>query len=206
MEIYLSFLKTYIFGGLFNYIYLAVLGILVSLNLLFFIVKGFRSWYYKSLKFICLMLFVLTFGEFLTVKSAFTSLESSFIFFFSVMIIECAVYYFFCPLKKAKRKALKTFSQSEIPSDYGLSVKRAVEHIKTAEDVPQVFSGYVDVGYVKSLILNLKTNDLSETDKCELEDFEVYLLNFVNRQPNSNERQELSKRLNCLIKTISKYA
>ena len=206
MEIYLSFLKTYIFGGWFKYIYLSVLGLIVLTNLLFFILKRFRPWYKKCLKFTCLCLFLLTFGDFLTAKTIFTSLEGSFIAFFSVIIVVSAVYYFLSPLKKVKVSIKSTVKASEIASDYGLSVKRAVEHIKAVEDVPQVFSGYVDVGYVKSLILNLKSNDLSETDKQALDEFEVYLLNFVNRQPNNSERQEMSTKLNCLIKTLSKYA
>ena len=93
-----------------------------------------------------------------------------------------------------------------IKSEYGVAVKRAVERIKMTEECPQVFSGYVDVGYIKTLINNLKSNDLTETDRIELEEFEVYLLNFVNRQPTNAERQDLSSKLGGLIKKLAKYA
>ena len=206
MELYLSFLKTYIFGAWFNYIYLAVLSLLVIVNGLYFILKNFRFWYKKSLSFAILLLFVLTFGEFLITKRIFTAIDGCFIFFFSVTLLQLAVYYFLVPLKAKKKSQTKKVEISEIKNDYGLSVKRAVEHIKTAEETPQVFSGYVDVGYIKSLINTLKGNDLTESDLLELEDLEVYLLNFVNRQPSNAERQELSAKLGGLIKKLAKYA
>ena len=148
MEVYLSFLKTYIFGKWYNYISLAVLCLLLVSNIVLFI---------------------------------------------------C-----FFTLKRNKKKRAK--ENTDIKSDYGLSVKRAVEKVITAEETPQVFSGYVDVSYIKTLINTLKTNNLTEADKQDLEEFEVYLLNFVNRQPTNAERQELSMRLGGLIKTLSKYA
>jgi DNA mismatch repair ATPase MutL len=148
MEVYLSFLKTYIFGKWYNYILLAVLCLLLVSNIVLFI---------------------------------------------------C-----FFTLKRNKKK--RAHENNEIKSDYGLSVKRAVEKVITAEETPQVFSGYVDVGYIKTLISSLKTNSLTDAEIQDLEEFEVYLLNFVNRQPNNTERQELSSKLGALIKTLSKYA
>ena len=149
MELYVSFLKTYIFGKWFNYISLAILSLLFVCNILFFI---------------------------------------------------C----YFITIKRNKKKQVVEYA--EIKKDYGSSIKRAVERIKMAEESPQVYSGYVDVGYIKSLINNLKNNQLEESDSKEIEEFEVYLLNFVNRQPINNERQELSIRLNSLIKKLAKYA
>ena len=148
MEVYLSFLKTYIFGKWYNYISLAVLCLLLVSNIVLFI---------------------------------------------------C-----FFTLKRNKKK--RAHENTDIKSDYGLSVKRAVEKVITAEEPPQVFSGYVDVGYVKNLINSLKDKPVTQDESREIEDLEVYLLNFVNRQPNNTERQELSKRLNCLIKKLAKYA
>ena len=148
MEVYLSFLKTYIFGKWYNYISLAVLCLLLVSN---------------------------------------------------IVLLIC-----FFRLNRNKKK--RAHENTDIKSDYGLSVKRAVEKVITAEEPPQVFSGYVDVGYIKTLINNLKSNDLTEEDRLELDEFEVYLLNFVNRQPTSTERQDLSCRLGGLIKKLAKYA
>ena len=122
------------------------------------------------------------------------------------LLLACNILLFICFFRLKRNKKKRAHENTEIKSDYGLAIKRAVERIITVEDTPQVFSGYVDVKYIKSLIENLKTNDLSEQDDKEIEELEVYLLNFVNRQPNDSERQELSKRLNALIKTLSNYA
>ena len=205
MEVYLFFLKTYVFGEYFNYICLAVLTLLLLVNALHFTLKNFRTWYKKSLNFILLLLFVLTFGEFLTAKRIFVEGGSCFIAFFSIVLLQCAIYYFLSPLK-TKKKLLKKVEISEIKSDYGTVIKRAVERIKTAEELPQVLSGFVDVGYIKSLINTLKKGELEQADSQEIEEFEVYLLNFVNRQPTNSERQEMSARLNSLIKKLAKYA
>ncbi len=148
MEVYLSFLKTYIFGKWYNYISLAVLCLLIVSN---------------------------------------------------ILLVIC-----FFTLKGNKKKQVK--ENTDIKTDYGLSIQRAVEHIKSTEEPPQVFSGYVDVSYIKTLINTLKTNNLTEADKQDLEEFEVYLLNFINRQPTNAERQELSNKLGGLIKKLAKYA
>ena len=66
-------------------------------------------------------------------------------------------------------------------------------------------NGWLNVGYLKWLISNLKTKNVSANDLIELEDFEVYLLNFTTRQPNAYERKVLSTRINSLIKKIARY-
>ncbi len=206
MELYLSFLKTYIFGVAFNYFCLAVLVVLFLVNCLYFTLKSFRYWYKKLLKLTIMIFAFLVLGEFLISKRVFADINGVFALFFSVIIPQSFVYYLLTSIKKPKRKGKKAQENILINNDYGTSIKRAVERIKMAEESPQVYSGYVDVGYIKSLINNLKSNQLEEVDSKEIEEFEIYLLNFVNRQPNSNERQELSARLNGLIKTLSKYA
>ena len=97
-------------------------------------------------------------------------------------------------------------SVEQISENYGSLVKKAVEKITLVEEGPKAFSGYVDIAYVKGLINSLKKHNLEENDSLELEELEVYLLNFANRQPNSLERLELSKKLGSLIKKLAKYA
>ena len=111
---------------------------------------------------------------------------------------------YFATLKKNKKKQL--VKNAEIKKDYGSSIKRAIEHVKLTEDATEIFSGYVDVAYIKTLINKLKSDSLSNQEKAEIEELEVYLLNFVNRQPTSSERQELSNKLGSLIKKLAKYA
>ena len=66
--------------------------------------------------------------------------------------------------------------------------------------------GYLDVAYLKNLIFELKKKELSESDFSEIEGLELYLLNFVSRQPNESERVVLSEKLSMLIKKIAYYS
>ena len=67
-------------------------------------------------------------------------------------------------------------------------------------------SNYLDVSYVRQLIYKLKDKDLSDTDLEEVEELEVFLLNFACRQPSAAERPQLSSYLSSLIKKLAKYA
>lgn len=68
-----------------------------------------------------------------------------------------------------------------------------------------LFCGYLNVKYVKYLIDKLKNCDLSVAERKDAEDFEAYLMNFAYRQPSDAEREELSPKLNALIKSLAKY-
>ena len=65
--------------------------------------------------------------------------------------------------------------------------------------------GYLDVSYLKSLINLLKDKNLTESDKKEIEDLEVYLMNFASRQPYNSERLELSGYLSDFMKKLARY-
>ena len=66
--------------------------------------------------------------------------------------------------------------------------------------------GYLDVSYLKGLICELKNKNLSESDFKQIEELELYLMNFISRQPNQIERAVLSEKLSMLIKKIALYA
>ena len=69
-----------------------------------------------------------------------------------------------------------------------------------------ISSGYLDVSHVKSLISELKQKELSDSDYSEIEELELYLMNFISRQPDGEERAVLSEKLSMLIKKIALYA
>ena len=69
-----------------------------------------------------------------------------------------------------------------------------------------ISSGYLDVSHVKSLINELKQKELSDSDYSEIEELELYLMNFISRQPEGEERAVLSEKLSMLIKKIALYA
>lgn len=105
----------------------------------------------------------------------------------------------------------------------GISVKKQVKNtdreigLEKLEELPpsnavkyfnkqEVLSGYIDVGYIKSLILELKQKGLTDEDYNKIEELEIYLLRFISRQPNGEERVILSEYLSMLIKKLSLYS
>ncbi len=85
------------------------------------------------------------------------------------------------------------------------NVKKIVETIKLKTFEEKSYSGYLDVEYCKELLQKLKEYSLEKADELKLEDFEVYLLNFVAVQPNESQKEQVNDYLNWLIKTLAKY-
>ena len=104
--------------------------------------------------------------------------------------------------KSKKSKMLNLVNTEILPLD---SKPKSVEIISCIEEPTTVYNGYVDVKYLKSLIEDLKRKELEDVDEKKIEEFEVYLLNFVNRQPNSIERTKLGEYIGDLIKKLAKY-
>lgn len=82
---------------------------------------------------------------------------------------------------------------------------KSVDILSCVENPVSVYGGYIDVKYLKGLIDNIKEKNLEYNDEKEIEELEVYLLNFVNRQPNALERSKLSAYVESLIKKLAKY-
>ncbi len=104
--------------------------------------------------------------------------------------------------KSKKSKMLNLVNTEILPLE---SKPKSVEIISCIEEPTTVYNGYVDVKYLKSLIEDLKRKELEDVDEKKIEEFEVYLLNFVNRQPNSIERTKLGEYIGDLIKKLAKY-
>ena len=85
------------------------------------------------------------------------------------------------------------------------NVKRIVETISCKAPDKKEYSGYLNVDYLRQLIEELKKNELDEQELNELEEFEVYLLNFITRQPEGKERQMISNYIGALFKKLAKY-
>ena len=85
------------------------------------------------------------------------------------------------------------------------NVKRIVETIQCKTANSSEYSGYLNIDYLKELINKLKENNLTGEDLNEIEELEVYLLNFVTRQPVGKERQILSNYIGLLFKKLAKY-
>ena len=75
----------------------------------------------------------------------------------------------------------------------------------SVSDYGNGYDGFLDISYLKSLIALLRQKTLSKTDESELDDFEVYLMNFASRQPRQSERVKLSGYLSDFIKKLARY-
>ena len=67
------------------------------------------------------------------------------------------------------------------------------------------YDGFLDVAYLKSLLSLLRQKQLTEIDSNELDEFEVYLMNFASRQPYRSERIKLSGYLSDFMKKLARY-
>lgn len=83
--------------------------------------------------------------------------------------------------------------------------EKTIEVLSCVENPVSVYSGYIDVVYLKGLIDKIKEKELEYDDEREVEELEIYLLNFVNRQPNAYERKKLSSFIEGFIKKLAKY-
>ena len=102
------------------------------------------------------------------------------------------------------KKVIENYKKLEVDEPKILATK-SVEYLSCVEEGQTVYSGYLDVGYLKNLTIKLKEQNLTESESEKVEELELYLLNFVSRQPSLLERQVLSERLSEFIKILSRY-
>ena len=105
--------------------------------------------------------------------------------------------------KKSREKAVD-FIEKENDKQIEVSIvkPKPYEHYFKGE----LYTGYLNVSHVKNLIYELKQKELSESDYRQIEELELYLMNFISRQPTDGERAVLSEKLSMLIKKIALYA
>ena len=121
-------------------------------------------------------------------------------------VINCVLVY--APPKKPREKSAAT--KTPKPSVTGETVGAKGGIPLESENYGSfgadgTFCGYLNVKYVKYLLDKLKKCDICAAERKEAEDLEVYLMNFAYRQPNESEREELSPKLNALIRALAKY-
>lgn len=132
-------------------------------------------------------------------KALFITFKSVYVYAIVFAIITSV---FYLIIKKAStKKPLKIIETKPLSSE-NLPVSNTVKYFNKRE----ILTDYLDVSYIRTLILELKQKSLSIEDYSQIEEFEIYLLRFISRQPNSEERVVLSNYLSMLIKKISLYA
>ncbi|MBO7215209.1 MAG: hypothetical protein J6V66_06935 [Clostridia bacterium] len=136
-----------------------------------------------------------------TTKLAFSSYEKAYAF---LTVYLSLIFIFYACIKTVKKPKAEVVNKNAPIKDHEecVPLSTAVKYFKKDE----IFSGYLDVSYVKQLILELKQKPLTDSDYSEIEELEVYLLKFITRQPDSDERVVLSQKLSMLIKKLALYA
>ncbi len=154
--------------------------------------------------------------EHFTSKRIFTSIYYSIIFTLFNLIISFIFSYVLDTVNsvlKNKEKSTKPINVNYDIENQKLQVatstKKALLKLKTQPldlyNLENVTNEFIDVSYIKELINSLKDKPLTIKESEELEEFEVFLLNFCYRQPNKNEKEKLSLHLSSLMKKLAYY-
>ena len=158
--------------------------------------------------------------EFINVKKVFLVVDSVIVYVIALIIL-CAILFtiiylteYSKRLKLSKTKNVSSVKLNKVTKltdseQAPLTNNNDKEVIKLKCVSPQIdggeFDGYLDVSYLKSLISLLRERNLTEKDDKELEDLEVYLMNFARRQPYKSERSKLTEYLSDLMKKLARY-
>ena len=158
--------------------------------------------------------------EFINVKKVFLVVDSVIVYVIALIIL-CAILFtiiylteYSKRLKLTKTKKVSSVKLNKVNNltdieQAPLTNNNDKEVIKLKCVSPQIdggeFDGYLDVSYLKSLISLLRERNLTEKDDKELEDLEVYLMNFARRQPYKSERSKLTEYLSDLMKKLARY-
>lgn len=147
------------------------------------------------------------------------------VFYTSTSFILCGALYFFIKLqtdialkreeKRLDKKICESAEEGRLKKRIVIAegetllkesnVKRAVNSIFLDKLNGELQGGYIDVEYLKSLVTRLKDKNLTTQDELEIEELELFILNFLSRQPTANERIKLNGYLSSLIKKLAKY-
>ena len=138
--------------------------------------------------------------DYLGVKRLFLSVD--YVYAFLTLYSVCALIFYSAIKKVSQKRKGKVKKSEDIKMEEVLPTSNAVKYFKM-EDIK---GEYLNVSYVKELISSLKQKQLTDSDYRELEELEVYLLRFISRQPEGEERAVLSEYLSMLIKKLSLYA
>ena len=159
--------------------------------------------------------------EFINVKKVFLVVDSVIVYVIALIIL-CAILFTIIYLTEYSKR-LKLTKTKKVSNSVSVNKGSKVtdseqapltnnndkEVIKLKCVSPQIdggeFDGYLDVSYLKSLISLLRERNLTEKDDKELEDLEVYLMNFARRQPYKSERSKLTEYLSDLMKKLARY-
>ncbi len=195
-----------------NFAHLGVIICVVSYLIIFIaeiLIKTFSKIKRDTIYFLCYSIISALFTAYFSIEDFFNQkllfeTPKSVYLFMTILLSLSLIFYALLNAFKKKN------SETKIQNEEVFSVKTDCKSKEVIEITPNLTDynegGYLDVSYVKSLIQKLKEKNLSQEDYALVEDFELYLLNFVSRQPVGEERSVLSEKISMLIKKLAFYA
>lgn len=188
-----------------------LIGLLISFVIIFIIetvlscingVKNSKIYYFAYLIVNLIATLYFSVEDYSNDGVIFKSVKSVYTFIAVVSVLSVLFYLVVIAVSKKQRVTENAVIKNNNDTIEEVSPSRIVEYFKN----DKFFMGYLDVNYVKSLIKDLKNKNLSEGDYQKIEELELYLMRFSQRQPFDKERAELSEKLSMLIKQLAKYA
>lgn len=192
-----------------EFAYIIVLGLTFTL-LFIALLEVLSLFIFKSVRdltyYVCYLIvnFVLssyfTVNDYIKQKIVFNSAYKIYVFLTALLFISMLLYML---VRLVNKNAIKKQKVKPLVATTEEKPKQS-NYIKYVLN-EKPFEGYLNVNYVKQLINELKLSELTENEYKQLEEFELFLLNFVSRQPLKGERKELSEYMSMLIKKLAKY-
>lgn len=194
------------------------LGILISAILVFAIqlvysiktLKPSNSAYTKFAVYVVATSLIVSICEYLVTRKIFVNIYVIGIYFLFCFLLSFSFALILYHLDKQlllKSKNIKQNPVYSLENDQKLKTtsctERAIMHLK--ENKQTDTASYIDVGYIKELISLVKQKELPIEEENELEEFEIYLMNFCQKQPTSEQKNKLSLYLSSLMKKLAYY-
>ncbi len=189
-------------------------------QLIYCIVKNKKTTY-SYLKFSCfttVTTLLVSICEFYTSKKIFTSIYYTIIYtlfnlglslFFNIIL---STLNYIIDKKTTESKQFQVANSTSCNSQklqVNDTTKKALLRLKTQPlalyNLETCSNDFIDVEYIKELISSLKDKPLTLQESEELEELEVFLLNFCYRRPNQEEKDKLSSYLSSLMKKLAYY-
>ena len=216
-------ISNYLFEGAINYVILGVTLAIILVLVIAIIVSIFskNTFSYVALKyFISALVMVnisLSILEYIFKSEIFTTAIDVVVFSVLLVVITLLVMAFLNVAKVVKKASKKTTVKQ--PNNTAAVIEERFNNLQVHDNYREVIrlkclsptsyagecDGFLDVAYLKSLLSLLNEKELSQLDRQELDEFEVYLMNFANRQPYRSERIKLNDYLSDFIKKLARY-
>ena len=173
---------------------------------------------FSSVKYLVTALYLLNLSvtafEFINVKKSFVSVIDVIVFNVALLIISivfCFLISIVNTFKKEKVKIEETNCNAKLSTvkltcnDVSVEKLKCQPQYESQLDGEVTCSDFLNVSYLKSLINLLRTRNISKSDEKDLDELELYLLNYNSSNFLNDEKLNLSLSISNLMKKLARY-